>query len=597
MGDAASLSDFSSPPPLASAWIHRELDEERGLLAGAALAAVVAAALAMVGAWLMVPIGAMLFPASAPSLALGGLGRIVVNALNGLFGVLTPARLAFVLIGTYVGKNFAEYAARLCTDILALRTEWRVRRSVWRAFWQRPLAPSRLERQNPLAHSLLVDAAEAASGLALGPTRLIGDPLTAVGYLVTMMWVSPMLTLILLVAAPPGLWVTRRGLRAVSFHAKGRAEGRVRLGARLGELVWLGPVVRAHDARFWAISEAEVQEAETYRAAAAWTKRVRAVPSVAEALGAGVGALVIWMGMRQISSGLVAGPEFLAFLTALFLLLPVIKRLAGLGGEVRTALAAWERLIALAYRPEDGRIARVAILNRTKAPDIRLRGVTVLGGSGRTPLRNIHLDIAAGSLIVVVGPTGAGKSLLLEVLTGFVGPESGEMQWNGRVILSPTVRPEALPVGYVPQEGWAVEGTVADNLALGRSVSPEAMSAALRAAALVLPQAARLGERGAPLSGGERQRLALARALVTNPPFLVLDEPTSALDADTERIIVENLAARKRKSTIVVATHRPAFIWHADAVVTMREGRITSVRDSRRWQAGSSDRLPEMGKA
>lgn len=580
MNDPSQRGDQPGCPDSFATWIRRELRRQRALIAVATLAALAAASLATIASWLMVPIGALLFPGTAASGAPDGPGAFLSALFGQLVGAVTPLRLVLVLIGTYGAKNVAEYVARLSTDQLALRTERRLRQSVWRAIWAGPERTSRPEGRGPLAHALLADAYEAASGLALSPTRLVGDPLTAFGFLVTMFWISPVLALVLLGIVPAGVWVTRRGLKSIAARADERSRARVHLGARLGELLRFSPVVRAHGAHAWAAAQGDVPECAAYRAATAWTRRMRAIPSGVEIMAASAGALVIWMGMQQIGARTIAGPEFLAFLTALFLLLPVVKRLAALGGELRTARAAWERLLSHADRKNERSMAGDLTRARRSAPTIRLRGVSVRGWGNTTPLRSVSLDIPAGAFVAVVGPTGAGKSLLLEVIAGLLPPGEGYVAWDDEVASAPDVQPEPLPVGYVPQEGWMVGGTVSENLALGRGFPREAMEAALRDVSLVLPRGidTRVGEDGAPLSGGERQRLALARAMLGEPQLLVLDEPTSAVDASVERAVVARLVSRKGRATIIVATHRSALIECADIVVSMRRGTVASVR-------------------
>ena len=580
--------------------VRPEVREEGGVLLLATLLAAVSAALAMVGAWLMVPLGALLFPGStstttsAPAFA----GHLL--AMFG--GTLAPGIVVLAMAGTYLAKNAAEYGARLAADVAAFRTESRLRSRAWRALWSGPAVTARPERQEQVAHAVMVDAAEAANAVALGPLRLVGDPLTALGYLATMLWISPQLALVLVIVAPVGGWLARRGLGSIARRADDRARARIALGGRLSELVGLAPAIRAHHAEAWASAELAREDRRARDAALAWARRIRVAPQAAEAVAALAGALVIWIGLREIGLGRLSGPEFLTFLTALFLLLPAIKRLAALGGDLRTALAAWGRLASRANVPAARGESGVAVRDRAPAVSLRgvslasrgvslasrgvslaSRGVTVAGRDGDRPLRVAHLDIPAGGLTVVVGPTGAGKSLLLELIAGLIVPERGEIVWDDGTSGHAASPMDGHGIGYVPQEGWAVRGTVAENVALGRDLGRDRIDAALRAACLDLPDgpATVLGDGGAPLSGGERQRIALARALAGDPPLVVLDEPTAALDERTEEAVLHGILARRGAATIVVATHRRAFVRHADLIVAVRGGRARAIPRAR----------------
>jgi ABC-type multidrug transport system fused ATPase/permease subunit len=548
--------------------IRDDLWQVRGSLTVSGTLSALAAALATFGAWLMVPLGGMLFPDTAGSLTESStLHESFTDLLASFVGPLTPLSVSVLLAVTYLVKNVTEYTARVITDRLAADAEVGIRKRAWQSLWNKLHVPPRTEERRRISHSLLVDSQDAARVIAIGPLRLVGDPVTAIGLLGTMLWISPVVALALLVATPLGGLMVRRGLAGVGRRAEARAHSRARLGTRLGEMLELGPVIRAFGAIHWASADVSIAERNARDASVAWIRRTRLAPAIAESVGAILGATVIWLGLREIAVGASSGAEFLTFLTALFLLLPVIKRLAGLGAELRTALTAYERLARVGIDTESPELVPPLPSAKVSAPHIAIVGVTIHDDDGGTLLDNISVEVEPGCLSVVTGPTGAGKSLLLELTAGIVFPSVG------------TVSVARDRLGYVPQDGWAIRGTVSENVALGRGLDETAIARALHEAALhsVSPEMI-LGERGAPLSGGERQRLALARALAGDPNLLVLDEPTSALDGETEAAIIESILQRRGTSTILIATHRPAFISAADVLIRLDAGRVVSAK-------------------
>lgn len=217
---------------------------------------------------------------------------------------------------------------------------------------------------------------------------------------------------------------------------------------------------------------------------------------------------------------------------------------------------------------------------------IELGDVTFAYDAGeRSALHHVSLKVAAGSSVALVGPTGAGKSTLADVILGVVRPDSGTVLVGGRVPLEAI---SAWPgsMAYVPQEVAMATGSIRENVALGLSpefIDDDLVWDALRRAKLAdfLRQGRDgldtiVGEHGVRLSGGQRQRLGIARALYTRPLLLVLDEATSALDAETEWAVVETLQELEGNVTTVTVAHRLATVRHCDIVVYLENGRLVS---------------------
>lgn len=215
--------------------------------------------------------------------------------------------------------------------------------------------------------------------------------------------------------------------------------------------------------------------------------------------------------------------------------------------------------------------------------EIRLEDVRFgYGGDHPDVLRGVDLSLPAGSLTVMSGVSGAGKSTILDLLGGLLTPQSGRILIDGRE-LTPDIAPAwRRSVGTMAQEAFLFHASIRANLAWSRpDASDEAMLEALHLAGLssfvaALPQGLDtvVGDRGASLSGGERQRLALARLLLRAPRLILLDEPASALDAGNEERILETIAGLKGRATILLVTHRPEAVAAADRRVTLVEGRL-----------------------
>lgn len=212
---------------------------------------------------------------------------------------------------------------------------------------------------------------------------------------------------------------------------------------------------------------------------------------------------------------------------------------------------------------------------------IRFTAVGFAYGDQQT-LHNISLDIPAGKTIAFVGSTGSGKSTLVKLLLRFYTPQTGKIFLDDIATDSVNLQDLRRLIGYVAQDSFLTDGSIAENIAYGlENASEEAIAAAAQAAEatefiskLPLGFATRIGERGQKLSGGQRQRLALARAILKNPPVLILDEATSAVDNETEAAIQRSLDVVSRDRTTIVIAHRLSTVRQADCIYLLEAGRI-----------------------
>lgn len=296
--------------------------------------------------------------------------------------------------------------------------------------------------------------------------------------------------------------------------------------------------------------------------------------------------MILLIGARQVLAQSLDLGGFVAFLVLAPFLYEPVGRLHSLNQLLQSGRAASERVFSILDAPlEEGWKAGAQEGKDIGGPilgDVRYEDVGFQYQSGSPVLHGITLHAKPGEMIALVGPTGAGKTTLVNLLSRFYELTSGEILLDGRPIRSIPLLTLRRSVAMVTQESFLFNGTTADNLLIAKPGATEEemweVLGAANAGEFVhrLPNGmhTQLGERGVKLSIGEKQRLSIARALLKNPPILVLDEATASVDNTTERLIQEALARLLRGRTSVVIAHRLSTVRHADQILVMERGRI-----------------------
>jgi ATP-binding cassette, subfamily B, bacterial MsbA len=311
---------------------------------------------------------------------------------------------------------------------------------------------------------------------------------------------------------------------------------------------------------------------------------VASTPMV-QIIGAVALALIIWFALGQSSAEQLSVGDFAAFVTGMLLLFAPLKRVTDINDHVQKGLAAAESIFKLIdEEPEADRGTRA--LGRARG-EIRFQKVSFhYGDPERLALDAIDLAIEPGQTVALVGPSGAGKTTLANLVPRFYHPTGGRVLLDGHDLESLTLKSLRANVALVSQDVVLFNDTVAANIAYGAmNGAPERdiIAAADAAHAMefirAMPQglATPVGEDGVKLSGGQRQRLSIARALLKNAPVLLLDEATSALDSESERHVQAALEALMRGRTTIVIAHRLSTVERADRIVVLDRGRIAEI--------------------
>ena len=313
------------------------------------------------------------------------------------------------------------------------------------------------------------------------------------------------------------------------------------------------------------------------------TRLALLAPPVTEIIGTVIAVLVLWIGAWQVlRDGTMTGATLLAFLTLVLRLLQPLKQLSQMRTTAQSSLASAERLFEIMDSPAEFQRDRGTREKAVFERDLRFVGVSFSYGHAPV-LSGIDLTARKGEVVALVGPSGSGKSTLVDLIPRFYEPTDGRITLDGidtREIKLPVLRSLT---GIVSQETVLFHDTVRNNIAYGATeqYTQAQIEAAARAAnahefIVELPRGydTLLGERGTRLSGGQRQRLAIARALLTDPPILILDEATSALDTESERLVQEAVDRLLQGRTVFVIAHRLSTITHADQILVLDRGEI-----------------------
>jgi ATP-binding cassette subfamily B protein len=514
-------------------------------------------------------------------------------------GSATPAVLfqeGFAIVGIAVAIGFLRYVWRHLIFGHSRKVEQDLRNRLYAHL--QTLSPSfyhRIKTGDVMARAINdINAIRMATGMglvALTDGTVLG--LAAVGFMIS---ISPQLTAISLIPAPIIVVFSRILTRRMSTGFEKVQKSFSDVTERVREAFAGIRVVKAFNREAWEYNRVR-EEGEQYVSENLHLAKILALFFPLMVLFTNLGlAIVLWMGGRLAIMGKITTGDFVAFISYLNLLTWPMMAMGWVTNLVQRGAASMRRINAVLQEQSDIREPSAPTAIEKVRGEVEVRGLSFrYAGKSSLQLKEIQLHIAPGETVAVVGKVGSGKTTLLKAMARLIEIPPETFFLDGYDASGLSIRFLRENIGFVTQEVFLFSDTVRENLLLGRREATE------RDLAMVLDMAAMkekvasleegvettLGEKGISLSGGQRQRLTVARALVMDPPVLILDDAFSMVDTRTEERILNRILTARQGKTNIIVSHRPSTLARADRIFVLEDGEIV--------EQGTPERLLEKG--
>lgn len=525
-------------------------------------------------------LGSNLFSLIGPKLT--GLCISAVETGKGAVDFETVFYYAAWMAGFYVVSAAMSYGLQVLMLTISRKVVYRMRQDVFERLMQLPVGYFDIHQTGDIISRISYDIDTVNASLSNDLVQLLTTVITVVGALVMMITISPWLVLVFAFTVPLSIMITRyiTGRTRPLFRARSASLGR--LNGFVEEMISGQKTLKAYGREEYTQNRFDVRNKEAveayYRAeyyGSIVGPCVNFINNLSLSLIGVFGALLYLagsMGIGDISSFVLYSRKFSG----------PINEAANIFSELQSALAAAERVFRLMDEaPEPGDSREAAELLEAGG-SVELQHVNFGYLPGKTIIHDLSFKAEPGKLVAIVGPTGAGKTTLINLLMRFYDPEKGEILVDGRDSRSFTRASLRKAYAMVLQDTWLFSGSIYENLAYGREgASPEEVEAAAKAARIHsfikrLPQGydTVLTDEGTNISKGQKQLLTIARAMLLDARMLILDEATSNVDTRTERQIQKAMLKLMEGKTCFVIAHRLSTIEHADLILVVKDGEV-----------------------
>jgi len=510
--------------------------------------------------------------------------RIVQPLLNNIGTVDKELTgwLPYAIVGVFVLRGIGSYASEYGLAWIGTRVVFDLRCEACDHLLRLPTPFYDHSSAGFLLSKVTFDAQQISATASEAITVSIRNTLTIIFMLGYLLWINWHLTLIAFAAFPAVAYALRRIRRRMK-----KVSGMVQ--DRTGSLTHaLEEAIGAH--RVVKIFGGEAYESRRLRDAANRLRLATAKQAATAALGTPINQIIasiavgviLYVALKQTTSTTYGAGDFITYIFALLHLLTQLKTLTNVTSVIQRGMTAAESVFALVDEPPEAD-AGSGVIERAQGR-IRFDHVTKrYTADGRPALSDLNLEIAPGESVALVGPSGGGKTTLVNLIPRFYVPSEGRLLLDGEDVEKIRLSDLRRQIALVSQEIVLFNDTIAANIAYGAMAGApkgavEHAADAANALEFIRAQPGGfdtvVGERGIRLSGGQRQRIAIARAILKDAPILILDEATSALDTESERLIQAALEKLMRGRTTIVIAHRLSTVEHCDRIVVLDEGRI-----------------------
>ena len=492
------------------------------------------------------------------------------------------ARTLLLALGLYlIAALFVWVQARLL-NVAVQRTMVALRADVEAKVHRLPLSHFDSRQRGELLSRVTNDIDNVQTSLSITISQLLTSVLTVVAVLVMMLTISPLLALITVLTVPLSLWVTRTITRRSQklFVAQWRNTGR--LNAHIEETYSGFTVVKTFGHRAAAREQFAGHNEDVFHASFGAQFFSGLVSPATTFVGNLSYVAVAVIGGIQVATGQITLGSIQAFIQYVRQFNQPLTQVAGMYNTLQSGIASAERVFDFLDEPEESAEPAEDLPMSGTAPRVAFEHVNFSYREGTPVIEDLSLVAEPGSTVAIVGPTGAGKTTLVNLLMRFYEIDSGRITIDGVDTATVDRRSLRARIGMVLQDTWLFGGTIADNIGYGR---PGAVAEEIREAARAayvdrfvhtLPNGydTWVSDDGGSISAGEKQLITIARAFLAQPQLLILDEATSSVDTRTELLIQQAMAELRRDRTSFIIAHRLSTIRDADLILVMAEGRI-----------------------